>query len=283
MGIIPINDRRNDEEGDDGPDIGLGPEEPAPSLRRGDHPEEHAGQQQRSRIFAHEGEAQACADRIPPSAPLRFDELRQRKQGRGCKERERRVGRGHNRRRIAEQRCIHPEDAKPGRGAVAEKAEARLVEKVRSGNRAQQSNEANAELRLPENRRSRPDPIRNHRRMIVISGGEVRRPEPVIGFVLGEICCRGEHESQKNENCDCGKAGTQSGLAFGSGRANPAIAMPNCPRPRPLANPLRCRPTTDRKPLRGESAAFSPEGWTFVPRSAVLGRSASGNRKRLDD
>ena len=42
--------------------------------------------------------------------------------------------------------------------------------------------------------------------MIVISGVRDSRPEPVIGFVLGEICCRRQREPQEHENRDGGKA-----------------------------------------------------------------------------
>ena len=87
---------------------------------------------------------------MPPTC---FDELAERKKRRRCKERQRRVGRRYDRPCIANERCVDPEDARPSRVAVAEQAEACFIEKVRSGDRAQQAYEANAKFRLPEDRR----------------------------------------------------------------------------------------------------------------------------------
>ena len=182
---VPHQHRGEQQQAEEQAQPGPGPEESPATVGADQQGEAERGRKEQHGVFAQQAEPEPQAGGEPVTTPVGFNRHRRMVAGRGPAGQEQTVRGGDEGRAVGEQEQFTDqagvESDPPGKPAGREQAE-------ESGGQGQTENgrQADRPLGVAEQGGRQSDGPGDHRRMVMITEGQVAAPLPVVGLIRGQ-------------------------------------------------------------------------------------------------
>ena len=193
---------RKQQERDEAAEIEPRRDQPAPQFGNGNQPDQDRRPKEQRGVFRQQRATGRGADRQPPRAASGLQYLGEREQQEARSHQQRRVRRHDHGADGGHQRDVQEKRRSRGHPPAAKQDERGLIHRPAHRQRQQDRHQPHAQFGIARNQGPEPDHHGDHRRMIVVTAGEMLRPHPVIGFVEGDRRVGGGDQAQRNQRQD---------------------------------------------------------------------------------